>query len=192
MVLQAKSALRSASAPAAERAWATSARTYRIGLLIGDGALGQALRAELASRPGLRESEVSEANVVVTDSEPPEHDFGARQQMLRVGSGVRARPNEAAIESLDPSLILAAATVLAAGYRVVPEAAPPGVVHLSSREKQVVDLLVEGASNKLIARELDISVHTAKFHVTAVLEKLGARNRSDAVAIALREGLVML
>ena len=52
-------------------------------------------------------------------------------------------------------------------------------------------LLVEGASNKLIARNLGISVHTAKFHVAAVLEKLGARNRADAVSIVLREGLAV-
>ena len=39
-------------------------------------------------------------------------------------------------------------------------------------------------------RNLGISVHTAKFHVAAVLEKLGARNRADAVAIVLRDGLV--
>jgi DNA-binding NarL/FixJ family response regulator len=63
---------------------------------------------------------------------------------------------------------------------------------LTARERQVASLLVEGASNKVIARRLDISVHTAKFHVAAVLEKLGARNRSDAVAIALRDGLVAL
>ena len=47
-------------------------------------------------------------------------------------------------------------------------------------------LLVDGASNKVIARALDISVHTAKFHVTAILEKLGARNRADAVDIPAR------
>ena len=43
-----------------------------------------------------------------------------------------------------------------------------------------------------IARALDISVHTAKFHVTAILDKLGARNRADAVSIILREGLVAI
>jgi DNA-binding CsgD family transcriptional regulator len=87
----------------------------------------------------------------------------------------------------------------AAGYRVdpMPPASPVVEVQgdrpsLTGRERQVASLLVEGASNKVIARRLDISVHTAKFHVAAVLEKLGARNRSDAVAIALRDGLVAL
>ena len=56
----------------------------------------------------------------------------------------------------------------------------------------MIALLAEGASNKLIARRLDISVHTAKFHVAAILEKLGAVNRTDAIAIAMREGLVLV
>ena len=95
-------------------------------------------------------------------------------------------------------LIAAAALLVAAGYRVDPM--PPATpfekelppVALTARERQVAELLVEGASNKVIARRLGISVHTAKFHVAAVLEKLEARNRSDAVAIALRDGLVAL
>ena len=99
------------------------------------------------------------------------------------------------IHSLDPALILAAATLAAAGYRIERERRQADDVdgpHLSQRERQVAELLAEGASNKVIARELGISVHTAKFHVTAVMEKLGARNRSDAVAISLREGFVTL
>lgn len=100
----------------------------------------------------------------------------------------------------EPALVAAALLLTAAGYRVdpMPPAAPPVLdpfapqPALTARERQVASLLVEGASNKLIARRLGISVHTAKFHVAAVLEKLGARNRSDAVAIALRDGLVAL
>ena len=100
---------------------------------------------------------------------------------------------------IDPAALTVAALLLtAAGYRVDPmPPAPPPQRHelpapLTARERQVAELLVEGASNKMIARRLDISVHTAKFHVAAVLEKLGARNRSDAVAIALKDGLVSL
>ena len=63
---------------------------------------------------------------------------------------------------------------------------------LSPREQEVAGLLIEGASNKGIARRLDISVHTAKFHVTQILDKLGAQNRADAVSIILRDGLVTL
>jgi DNA-binding NarL/FixJ family response regulator len=97
------------------------------------------------------------------------------------------------------ALVAAAMLLTAAGYRVDPMPPASPLVDttgdrpaLTARERQVASLLVEGASNKVIARRLDISVHTAKFHVAAVLEKLGARNRSDAVAIALRDGLVAL
>ncbi len=51
-------------------------------------------------------------------------------------------------------------------------------------------LLAEGAPNKMIARRLGISVHTAKFHVAAILVKLGAVNRTDA--IAMWQGLVLV
>ena len=67
-----------------------------------------------------------------------------------------------------------------------------GETALTARESEVLSLLAEGSSNKSIARALDISVHTAKFHVASLLAKLGARNRSDAVAIGMRRGLVLL
>ena len=92
----------------------------------------------------------------------------------------------------DPALADAAAALIAAGYTVLPPTEHAEHPRLSAREQQVAALLLDGASNKVIARELDISVHTAKFHVTAVLDKVGARNRADAVAIILREGLIAL
>ncbi len=63
---------------------------------------------------------------------------------------------------------------------------------LSPREREVLALLAEGASNKEIAHALALSIHTVKFHVAAVTEKLGARSRVEAVAIAIRAGLVMV
>jgi DNA-binding NarL/FixJ family response regulator len=63
---------------------------------------------------------------------------------------------------------------------------------LSSRERQVLALLAGGASNKEIAIALTLSISTVKFHVAAITEKLGARSRVDAVAIAVRAGLVMM
>jgi DNA-binding NarL/FixJ family response regulator len=62
---------------------------------------------------------------------------------------------------------------------------------LSPREREVLGLLIEGASNKEIARALALSVHTVKFHIAAITEKLGARSRVEAVAIAIRCGLMM-
>ena len=63
---------------------------------------------------------------------------------------------------------------------------------LTPRELDVLALLAEGASNKAIAKQLGISVHTAKFHVASLLEKLDATGRTDAVAHAARRGVIHL
>ena len=63
---------------------------------------------------------------------------------------------------------------------------------LTPREIEVLSLLAEGASNKAIARRLGISVHTAKFHVGSLLDKLDAVGRTDAVAHAARLGVIQL
>ena len=63
---------------------------------------------------------------------------------------------------------------------------------LTPRERQVLDLLAEGLSNKTIAAQLHISDQTAKFHVASIYGKLGASNRTEAVRIALRRGLIMI
>jgi DNA-binding CsgD family transcriptional regulator len=63
---------------------------------------------------------------------------------------------------------------------------------LTPRELDVLALLAEGASNKTIAKQLGISVHTAKFHVSSLLDKLDATGRTDAVAHAARRGVINL
>ena len=63
---------------------------------------------------------------------------------------------------------------------------------LTPREVEVLALLAEGASNKTIARRLRISVHTAKFHVGRLIDKLDATGRTDAVAHAARLGVLHL
>jgi DNA-binding NarL/FixJ family response regulator len=63
-------------------------------------------------------------------------------------------------------------------------------VELTPREHQVLELVAEGLSNKLIGLRLDISEHTAKFHVNSLLEKLEADTRTDAVVRAARRGLL--
>lgn len=68
--------------------------------------------------------------------------------------------------------------------------ANPGTEPLTPREIQVLELLVEGLSNKKIASHLGISDQTVKFHVAAICGKLGAANRTDAVRRAIRQGLV--
>lgn len=61
---------------------------------------------------------------------------------------------------------------------------------LTPREMQVLRMLADGLGNKEIAGKLGISDHTAKFHVTQILGKLGAASRTEAVAIGIRRGLV--
>ncbi len=63
---------------------------------------------------------------------------------------------------------------------------------LTARERDVLDQLTLGHSNRQIAVELDISENTVKNHVRSILEKLPARSRSEAVVVALRNGLTTL
>jgi DNA-binding NarL/FixJ family response regulator len=63
---------------------------------------------------------------------------------------------------------------------------------LTRRELEVLAAMADGASNKVIARRLGISFHTVKFHVAAILAKLDADSRTEAVAKAAQLGLVML
>lgn|SRR5581483_5715123 len=63
---------------------------------------------------------------------------------------------------------------------------------LTPRETQVLELLAEGLPNKAIAARLGISDQTVKFHVAAISGKLGAANRTDAVRLAARRGLITL
>jgi DNA-binding CsgD family transcriptional regulator len=71
-------------------------------------------------------------------------------------------------------------------------AAANGEIALTPREVEVLALLAEGASNKAIARQLGISVHTAKFHVGSLIDKLDAVGRTDVVAHAARLGVIRL
>jgi len=94
-----------------------------------------------------------------------------------------------------PGLELVAAGETADATVVLATTAGPvidGEVVLTPRELEVLALLAEGASNKTIARRLGISVHTAKFHVTSLLDKLDAAGRTVAVTHAARLGVINL
>lgn len=112
-------------------------------------------------------------------------------------------PVRLAIEVAEPALAERLTTLLASvpGLRLVGagEPADAALVMLSAaptdltpRELEVLALLAEGASNKAIARRLGISVHTAKFHVGSLIDKLDAVGRTDAVAHAARLGVIHL
>lgn len=163
----------------------------QVGIELEDAALAAALRLRLSLLAEFDEApRTTDADVIISDRSLAD----ATRPVLVIGSDKRPGQGESVLRSIEPALVLSAAALVAAGHRIEPDGRGSSLdsagVRLSGREQQVTELLVEGASNKVIARELDISVHTAKFHVAAVLDKLGARNRADAVAIALREGLV--
>jgi DNA-binding NarL/FixJ family response regulator len=61
---------------------------------------------------------------------------------------------------------------------------------LTSRELEVLQLLAEGAANRAIAQRLDISEHTVKFHVNAIMSKLDAQSRTEAVVQGIKSGLI--
>jgi DNA-binding NarL/FixJ family response regulator len=63
---------------------------------------------------------------------------------------------------------------------------------LTSREVEVLEMLAEGMSNRAIAARLKIARNTVKFHVAAILLKLGARTRTEAVTLGVRQGLISL
>jgi DNA-binding NarL/FixJ family response regulator len=74
------------------------------------------------------------------------------------------------------------------GQEVVGEPSEP----LTAREREVLGLLGQGLSNKMIARDLQISEHTVKFHVSSIYAKLGAASRTEAVGLGARLGLISL
>ena len=76
------------------------------------------------------------------------------------------------------------------GATVFAPAAEPPAVPLTEREREVLDLIAAGSTNREIAQALFLSPHTVKEHTSALYRKLGARNRADAVQRAQRVGLL--
>ena len=111
-----------------------------------------------------------------------------------------ADPTEivATIRALGSGLVVLQRSLLAALLdKSAAAAAPPngdadGNPRLTAREIEVLAAMADGASNKEIARRLDISFHTVKFHVAAILDKLEAESRTEAVVKASQLGIVML
>lgn len=113
---------------------------------------------------------------------------GARGLMLRNAEADDIAAALAAVARgltvFDPTLapvILPAENVMAAPVEA-----------LTPRELDVLQLLAEGLSNKAIAQRLEISAHTVKFHVNAIMGKLDARSRTEAVVHAMRLGVIIL
>src|SRR5262249_7585323 len=86
---------------------------------------------------------------------------------------------------LDPEVAEAFGNVPRPESAAIPE-------QLTPREVEVLRLLAEGLGNKEISFRLGVSEHTAKFHISSILAKLGAASRTEAVTIGIRMGLVLL
>jgi DNA-binding CsgD family transcriptional regulator len=150
----------------------------------------RAVLARLVSQRGHLLVNADVADVVLAEGEHPPGD-ASRVVMLggRDNEFSGMLPSDA-----DPRQIDSALRAVAAGLivRVPPEsdagfgqiAEPDARSLLTPREFEVLDCIAAGLTNKAIARRLDISLHTVKFHIESVFKKLGARTRTEAVANA--------
>ena len=84
------------------------------------------------------------------------------------------------------------AAALAASRPALRAVDAEGGEELTAREREVLSLVAAGLANKQIAQRLKISEHTVKFHVAAILAKLGAQSRTEAGYVAARRGLIAL
>jgi DNA-binding NarL/FixJ family response regulator len=136
-------------------------------------------------------------------------DLGAHVVTLLPDTSLTAEAWSAGARGLlgrqsDPERIMAALNAVrqglvavdpALGGALLPavnESQPFEVEELTEREREVLELLAEGLSNRSIAVRLDISEHTVKYHVNSILRKLGAQSRTEAVVRATRAGLILL
>lgn len=109
-------------------------------------------------------------------------------------------PRDASVEQIQAALqgvshnlrVLAPEFAAALAPLAAVPSADPIPKPLTPRESEVLQLLAEGLPNKTIARRLGISEHTVKFHVNAILGKLNAQSRTEAVVRASQAGLILL
>jgi len=160
----------------------------------------QALRALALAAGGDHASAIGALTEAVTLARPPGYvrvlaDEGAPMRALLVQlSAARPGPQHAA-GRLGPGDLAALLRACGPAGAVPPQrrpwAAPPGLAEpLTDRELEVLGLIAAGKSNQRIARDLVVALDTVKKHVTHVLGKLGAANRTEAVARARQLGLI--
>jgi DNA-binding NarL/FixJ family response regulator len=110
-----------------------------------------------------------------------------------LGRDATSEEIEAAVAAVAHGLTVVEPGLAATLWRAAPLAADPATdATLTEREHEVLRLIARGLPNKGIALELGISEHTAKFHVGAILSKLGAASRTEAVMAAARRGILPL
>jgi DNA-binding CsgD family transcriptional regulator len=176
--------------------------TILVGLAFSDRNLGLRVRSMISQMAAVEVVDVDDADVILTDVA---NAHTGLHLILQDGGSMDATAN-AVDKHAGKDVLQAAICLVAHGYRITApraerarysvsgfdDTATEAVEPLTTREQQVLEKLAAGASNKMIARDLHISLATAKFHVGSLLAKLGARNRTDAVAIGLKLGILLL
>jgi DNA-binding CsgD family transcriptional regulator len=173
-----------------------------VGLALSDRTLRLRVISMISRMLAVELENVDDADIILTDTAPAQPGTH-----LVLGDPVALLST---INSIDKrvgiDVLEAAIRLVAHGYQITnsriesPRSREPiyddlateGDELITARERQVLEKLAAGGSNKSIARDLNISLATAKFHVGSLLTKLGARNRTDAVAIGLKLGLLVL
>jgi two-component system nitrate/nitrite response regulator NarL len=132
--------------------------------------------------------------------------LGPVAQADRLGDAMAGRAWGYVPRDASAALLAGAARAVAEGLQAIePSLAPSltaarlrtgdddgSVELLTAREREVLTLVAAGLANKQIAQRLKISEHTVKFHVAAILAKLGAQSRTEAGYVAARRGLIAL
>jgi DNA-binding CsgD family transcriptional regulator len=165
-----------------DRGW-FAFRAWRLGLEPPEGHIFRPIRLELEGHPEeaatVWEERGYPIEATITRACAPGADLeGAFSNLKRLGaegvaSGLRRELGRRGVKGIPR------------GVRSSTKSHPAG---LTSRQAEVLDLMVAGHSNAAIAEELYISEKTTGHHVSAILSKLGATNRSQAVAMALARG----
>ena len=111
--------------------------------------------------------------------------------LIRAGARGVLSPDASATQ-IGAALHAAAADLVVHTAEAGPPSIPSAASPLTARETEVLRMIAEGLANKEIAYRLGISEHTVKFHVSALLGKLGAGSRAEAIGLGIRLGAIML
>ena len=166
----------------------------QIGELEPDVVLVESTRGQEGTLESLFHS--GPAFVLLTEDEDIATIGAELRSGLRAALPRRASAEEivAAIEAAAQGLVVLHPDILTALQRTEPVRRSPGELDgaLTAREIEVLGMLAEGLANKNIAFRLGISEHTVKFHIASIFTKLSASSRAEAVAIGMRQGLILL
>jgi DNA-binding NarL/FixJ family response regulator len=173
-----------------------------IGLAFSDRDLELRIRSLISQMASVEVAGVDDSEIILTDIT----DAHTGRHLILQNRASTSTPASSVDIHAGIDVLEAAICLVAHGYRITAariehprhsvsafdDTTPHAGQPLTARELEVLEKLAAGASNKMIARDLHISLATAKFHVGSLLAKLGAHNRTDAVAIGLKLGILLL